>query len=67
LSLAVAEINRYSSVEVSIERPEAKQILVNGLFQAGDSRSFAEAVALTYGLRVVSQEGRLVLSGIPHH
>jgi transmembrane sensor len=65
LASAVAEMNRYSSVKLIIDRPEAASLLVNGLFQSGDSASFANAVAQTYGLRVVARDGEIVLSGMP--
>lgn len=65
LAAAVTEMNRYSAMRLAVERPEAARLPVNGLFQAGDSASFANAVALTYGLEVVDQGGAIVLSGIP--
>jgi len=65
LSSAVAEMNRYSSVKLVIERPDAGALLINGLFQVGDSASFAKAVAGTYGLVVVERQGTIVLSGAP--
>jgi transmembrane sensor len=65
LEAAVAEMNRYSNVRVVVQEPAAGRLLVNGLFQAGDSASFARAVAHTYGLTVLEQDGRIVLSGAP--
>jgi transmembrane sensor len=66
LSAAVPEMNRYSPVKVIvIERPESAALLINGLFQAGDSASFAQAVAQTYGLRVVEHGDQIDLQGIP--
>lgn len=67
LAGAVAEMNRYSSVRLVVERPEAQALTVNGLFQAGDSTSFARAVAQTYGLVVVERNGEIILSGSPAH
>jgi len=64
---AVEEMNRYSTVKIRVARPEAGRVLVNGLFQAGDSRSFAEAVAQGYGLNVVEENGQWVLTGVPTH
>jgi len=65
LAAAAAEMNRYSSVKLLIERPEAETLPVSGLFQAGDSTSFANAVAQTYGLTVVTRQAQIVVSGIP--
>ena len=53
------------SVKLLIERPEAETLPVSGLFQAGDSTSFANAVAQTYGLTVVTRQAQIVVSGIP--
>ncbi len=65
LAAAVAEMNRYSPVQLVIERPEDGQLLVNGLFQVGDSLSFAHAVAEMHGLKVVEQGSRIILSAAP--
>ena len=65
LASAIAEMNRYSETRLVIERPESETLLVNGLFQAGDSMSFARAVAATYGLVVVERDDEIVISGTP--
>jgi transmembrane sensor len=65
LDEAAAEMNRYSRVQLVVEDPAAKRLLVNGLFQAGDSISFARALGSTYGLRVLEQDRRIVLEGMP--
>jgi transmembrane sensor len=65
LAEAAAEMNRYSPVSLFIERPEAAQVRVSGIFRAGDSLSFAKAVADNYGLEVQQQPGRIVLRGSP--
>ena len=65
LASAIAEMNRYSETQLVIERPESATVLVNGLFQAGDSMSFARAVAATYGLIVVERDDQIVISGTP--
>ncbi len=65
LSSAVSEMNRYNSVKLVVETPEAKTLLVNGLFQVGDSLSFAKAVGKTYGLAVTERPHEIVLSGTP--
>ena len=65
LAEAAAEMNRYSAVRLVVERPDAATLLVNGLFTAGDSMSFANAVAQTYGLQVIERGDHIVLSGTP--
>lgn len=65
LAGAVAEMNRYSSTKLVIEQPEAQAVTVNGLFQTGDSMSFARAVALTYGFVVVERDDEIILAGSP--
>ena len=65
LASAVAEMNRYSETRLVIERPESGTLLVNGLFQAGDSMSLARAVAATHGLVVVEHDGEIIISGTP--
>lgn len=65
LSEAVDEMNRYSASRLEVEEPEAARLRVDGLFQAGDSASFAQVVALTYGLTVVERGDRILLRGKP--
>jgi transmembrane sensor len=65
LSSAVSEMNRYSSTKLVIERPEAESLLINGLFQAGDSASFATAVAQAYSLRVIRHNDEIILADTP--
>jgi transmembrane sensor len=65
LASAVAEMNRYNGTKLVIERPETGTLVVNGLFQTGDSLSFARAVAQTYGLHVIERHDTIVLAGVP--
>jgi transmembrane sensor len=60
---AVAEMNRYSATPLVIEQPRLKQLRISGRFRAGDSLSFAHAIATTYSLDVVQEQDRIVLSG----
>jgi len=48
-----------------VERPDAQAVRVTGLFQTGDSLSFAHAVAQSYGLTVDERKDAIVLSGSP--
>jgi transmembrane sensor len=65
LATAVVEMNRYNSVKLVVERPEAAALLINGLFQAGDSSHFANAVAQAYGLRLIERDDQIILAGEP--
>jgi transmembrane sensor len=63
LADAAAEMNRYSRTQVVIEDPQTANILITGIFRAGDVTSFANAVAGTYDLTVRQQENTLLISG----
>jgi transmembrane sensor len=60
---AVAEMNRYSTVRLAVEDPSAGAIRVSGIFRAGDSANFAQAVSKTYALKVREQEDAVILAG----
>jgi transmembrane sensor len=62
---AVIEMNRYGVVKLRVQQAQTAEVVVNGLFQAGDSASFARAVAQTYGLRAIERDGEIVLEGTP--
>lgn len=65
LAQAVAEMNRYSVVKIAIERAEATKIPITGVFRAGDTPSFAAAVARSYGLEVIEKPREIILAGTP--
>lgn len=62
LAEAVAEMNRYSTVQLAIEGVQAGRIHVSGMFRAGDSVEFARALARTHGLHTMQENNRIVLS-----
>lgn len=62
---AITEMNRYSNVKLSVRQAQAARVVVNGLFQAGDSLSFARAIAQAYGLRAAEHGNEIVLEGVP--
>jgi transmembrane sensor len=62
LADAVADMNRYSAVKLVIEAPEATTIRISGIFRAGDSANFAQAVARAYRLQILDQSGEIVLA-----
>jgi len=61
LTDAAAEMNRYSRLHLVIDDPRVAAIHVSGIFQAGDSDNFAQAVAATYRLEVVHHGRRIEL------
>lgn len=67
LQAAVIEMNRYNETKLVVADPDAAALTINGLFQAGDSRHFANAVAQSYGLVVLERDDEIVLSGKPTH
>jgi transmembrane sensor len=65
LQAAVIEMNRYYEAKLIVADPDAAALPINGLFQAGDSAHFANAVAQAYGLVVIERGNEIVLSGKP--
>lgn len=65
LSEAAAEMNQNSTVKLSVEWPATAELRVNGVFRSGDTASFADAVAESYGLGVVRGTHTIVLTGLP--
>ena len=64
---AVDEMNRYSRTQISVDLPQSQSaaIAITGIFRAGDSRSFANAVAESYGLDVSVDGARIALRSSP--
>jgi transmembrane sensor len=57
LADAVAQMNRYSRTRIIISDPKVGAIRLSGVFQAGESASFAAAVARTYYLKTTTYSG----------
>lgn len=58
---AVDEMNRYNRTPIVLGDASLARLRVSGLYRAGDSRSFAQAVATLHGLVVREGGGRLEL------
>lgn len=58
LAAAVAEVNRYSEEKVKLEAEDLAAEPVSGVFETGDAKSFAAAVASVFDLRVVDAGGK---------
>ena len=64
ISVAVAEVNRYSREPIELRDPRISEIRVSGVFNAGDIDGFVAALTDLYPLRATrSAEGRIVLAG----
>jgi transmembrane sensor len=61
LALAVARMNRYSVEKLVIGDDKAGALEVNGVFNAGDSAAFVEAIAAAYPIRSERSGGETVL------
>lgn len=62
LAEAVAELNRYGTIQISVTSSETGRVPVSGTFRVSDSVSFAQAAAQTYNLKVVRRDEELVLA-----
>jgi transmembrane sensor len=68
LGAAVAEVNRYSPIQIELADPRLASYRVSGVFKAGHSDSFIETVAEHYAIRVVERsERRIVLAARQKH
>jgi len=65
LADAVAEMNRYNARQLSLQDRRAAELRISGVFKYGESLRFADAVATTYGLRVVEADDQISLVGAP--
>jgi transmembrane sensor len=62
---AAEEMNRYNSIKLVVADDVPAQLLISGLFQAGDSIRFAMAVAHIYNLNVEERDDQIILSTKP--
>ena len=65
LAEAVAEMNRYSKVQLELESSRFGEIPVSGAFDAGDMDGFAAALADLYPVTIRRADGRLIVSERP--
>ncbi len=65
LRVAVEEMNRYSERKLVVRNTDAAKLPITGVFRAGDSSSFAAAVARAYGLQVSETPQEIRLEGVP--
>jgi len=62
MASAVERLNRYSSDKIVIGDPKVASIRINGVFNAGDSAAFADAVSQAYPVEVERDGNDFVLA-----
>jgi transmembrane sensor len=63
LGQAVSEMNRYSPVKLRLDNAPAARFLVTGIFRAGDTESFVQAVTESYRMTASPGEREILLKG----
>lgn len=61
LSLVVERLNRYSRSKIVVGDARAAAIQINGVFNAGDSQAFLDAVQMAYPLEVRRSDGSTII------
>jgi transmembrane sensor len=67
LRTAADEMNRYNATKLIVANDVPAEVVVSGLFQAGDSIHFAKAVADAYHLNVEERADEIILSSSSDH
>jgi transmembrane sensor len=63
---AIADMNRYSKVQITLaDSPALRSLRISGSYRTSDNEGFAQAVARLHGLVVTPREGGLELSASP--
>jgi len=62
LASAVERVNRYARHKIRIGDPAAGQVLVSGVFAAGDTESFVDGVTAVFPVRAETRNDGVVLS-----
>lgn len=63
---AIADMNRYSKVQIALaDSPALRSLRISGSYRTGDNEGFAHAVARLHGLVVTPRGGGLELSASP--
>jgi transmembrane sensor len=65
LGEAAAEFNRYGTRRLAVEGPAARNLRVGGVFGIRDPYSFAQAMANTYRLRIITRGNTIILTDRP--
>jgi transmembrane sensor len=59
LSEAVAEMNRYSTVKLTIGDADTAALRVSGIYSVGDNVAFANSISRLLRVRIVQEAGRI--------
>jgi transmembrane sensor len=59
LSEAVAEMNRYSTVKLTISDADTAALRVSGIYSVGDNVAFASSISRLLRVRIVQEAGRI--------
>jgi len=65
LADAISELNRYSETQIVLNDQKVGSLPVTGVFRAGDSLSFARAMAQIYGFHWTERSRQIVITGTP--
>jgi transmembrane sensor len=65
LGEAAAEFNRYGTRRLVIESPAARKLRIGGVFGIRDPYSFAQSMANTYHLRIITRGNTITLTDYP--
>jgi transmembrane sensor len=65
LAEAAAEFNRYGTRRLAIEGPAARNLRIGGVFGIRDPYSFAQSMANTYHLRIITRSNMIILTDRP--
>lgn len=65
LDQAVAEMNRYSAIQIGIHDAQVAALKISGVYQVGDTVAFAESVAAALPVRARRDGDRVVLVAAP--
>ena len=65
LADAVSEMNRYNRMQLVIEDPQVATIRISGVFRAGDTENFVQALVRTYHLQVKDRGSDVIAVGPP--
>jgi transmembrane sensor len=61
LADAIGEMNRYSTMKLTIGDPVAAELRVSGVYKVGDNLGFAHSIARLLPLRVMQSDGKVIL------
>ena len=62
LSAAVERVNRYADHKIRIADPAAGNVLVSGVFAAGDTEAFVDGVTAVFPVRAEQRDNGIVIS-----